>query len=202
MLSRFATTTKSSSSIALRSCCARSCELRLVRGAPFAFLTTVLPLLLGCEPPYVEVDCWLPVLRTEEPVAVLLHHGERGDRNSNYCPVPTPRVFRVDRPYGTVNFEWWGSPHRLYLSATSHDGRPLDIRGPEITVYRNTAGSWLAAYSHRRTFEGHNLLDPQPPTESITIEILDPEGQRLDTLQGTYEPLRCKCFVPDYVAGR
>jgi hypothetical protein len=149
----------------------------------------------------VHTDCWLPVLRTDEPIRVLVNVGGRGDRSSDACPVPVARTFEIERPYGTISMEWWGSPHRLYISTTADDGRALDTRGSGIEVYEDRAGSWLREYSHRITFAGEDLLERTAP-EKITIEVLTADGGVVDTIHATYDTVQCSCSVPDYVAER
>lgn len=156
--------------------------------------------LAGCEPPYHHTDCWLPVLRTDASMQTLVHVGDPDDQSSNVCPVPVARTLRVERAYGTVNFEWWGSPHRLYMSAKTPDGETLDIRGGGVEVYQNTSGSWLAQYASRRTFPGNDLLD-RPVPQPVSIEILTRDGRLLDTIQGTYDTEQCSCSVPVGIEG-
>lgn len=159
-------------------------------------LLIVAILLAGCEPRYVNTDCWLPILLTDEPLRTLVDVGDRNDRSFNTCPVPVARIFEAERSNGTVKFEWWGSPHKLYISARSTDGQPLDIRGAGVEVYRDTSGSWLAEYSHNRTFSGNNLLD-KPASEPISIALFGADGNLVDTIQATYDTVRCSCPVPE-----
>lgn len=157
-------------------------------------------MLAGCEPPYVDAKCWLPVLRSDEEVRTLVNVGDGQDRSSNSCPIPVPRVFEVERSYGDVKFEWWGSPHKLYMSATAPDGQRLGIRGEKVEVYENTSGSWLASYSHRIVFSGSNLLD-KPASRRLTIEIVGADGTTLDSIDATYDTVECTCPVPDWMVG-
>jgi hypothetical protein len=160
----------------------------------YVFLIVAI-LLAGCEPRYVNTDCWLPILRTDEPLRTIINVGDGNDRSFNTCPVPVARIFEAEARDGTVKFEWWGSPHKLYMSASLADGRPLDIRGVGIEVYEES-GSWLAEYSHRRTFSGNNLLD-KPASEPISIALFGADGDLLDTIQATYDTVRCSCPVPE-----
>lgn len=130
----------------------------------------------------------------------LVKVGDPDDRSSNVCPVPVARTFRAERSYGAVNFEWWGSPHRLYMSAKTSDGETLDIRGGGVEVYENTSGSWLAQYARRRTFPGNSLL-ARPAPQSVSLEILTRDGQLLDTIRGTYDTELCSCSVPEGIEG-
>jgi len=148
----------------------------------------------GCEPDYVYTDCWLPLLRTTEPVRTLINVGDHGDRTSDKCPVPVPRTFELERPYGTVNFEWWGSPHRLYISAS----RQIDVRGDGIEDYRDEAGSWLSQYSQRKTFAGESLLE-RPLSQRFGIEVFGADGQLLEMIDATYDTALCSCSVPEYM---
>jgi hypothetical protein len=173
----------------------------VLRAAVFrVFLVIVWLPLSGCEPRYHHTGCWLPVFRTDAPIQILVHIGDPDDQGSDVCPVPVARTFRAERSYGTVNFEWWGSPHRLYMSARTSGGEMLNIRGPGIAVYENTSGSWLAQYASRRTFPGHDLLE-RPAPQSVSIEILTRDGRLLDTIQGTYDTEQCSCSVPEGIEG-
>ncbi len=165
------------------------------------FVVAAFVLLVGCEPSYHDVACWLPVLRTDETMRTLIRVGDREDRASDTCSAPTARAFEVQRDYGNVTFYWWGSPHRLYLSGSTADGRPLEFRGDRVEVYEDTSGSFLAEYSHRITFfQGESLLD-KPAPEHVVIEILGPDGRSLETIQAEYEPVLCSCSVPEYISG-
>lgn len=164
----------------------------------FCLLVVALLSLAACEPPYVYRDCLLPTLSTDVPIRTLVNIGAPEDRTSDRCPVPTARTFEARRPYGTIKFEWWGSPHRLYIAAMADDRRALDIRGDDIEAYKNTTGSWLAQYSHVRTFPVENLiLSQRPPPEHFVIEIVGKNGQRVDTIQATYKTALCSCAVPE-----
>jgi hypothetical protein len=156
--------------------------------------------LAACEPPYHDVPCWLPILRTEGSTRTLVNVGDVEDRSSNRCPIPVARTFEADRVYGTINFEWWGSPHKLYMSANGENGRKLGIRGDGIEVYEDPEGSWLSAYSHKKTFPGNDLLD-RPVPEGFAFEILEADGRSLDSFRATYEVVLCSCSVPNYVSG-
>lgn len=173
----------------------------VVRAALVSVLAVFTGLSLnGCEPQYHHTGCWLPVLRTDAALEVLVHVGDADDRSSNVCPVPVARTFRAERSYGTVDFEWWGSPHRLYMSAKAADGEPLNVRGAGIEIYEDTADSWLARYDRRRTFSGNNLLE-RPVPQPVSIEITTRDGRLLDTIQGTYDTEQCSCSVPEGIEG-
>jgi hypothetical protein len=140
------------------------------------------------------------VFRTDAAIQVLKNVGDAGDESSNMCPAPVARVFKVERAYGTVGFEWWGSPHRLYMSAKDPRDEMLDIRGPLVEVYEDTASSWLAQYNSRITFQGNSLLE-RPAAQPVSIEILSRDGRLLDTIEGTYDTEQCTCFVPEGIEG-
>jgi len=155
----------------------------------------------GCEPPYHDVACWLPVLRTDELMRTLIQVGDREDRISNTCSVPIARLFQAERQYGDLTFYWWGSPHRLYLAGRTAAGQQLEFRGDRVESYDDSSGSFLAEYSHRITFHQGNDLLNKPTPEHVVIEVLGPDGRSLDTIQGTYEAVLCSCAVPDYISG-
>ena len=169
----------------------------MLRGSTVLLVATFS--LAGCEPRYVNTDCLLPILRTDEPIRTLVNVGDRADlRRWDICPAPTARTFEARRSYGTIKFELSGSPHRLFMVAKTDDGRTLDIRGEGIEINRNTSGSPLAEYSHRKTFSGNDLvLSQRPVPEVFAIEILGEDGQPRDTIQATYDTVLCSCAVPE-----
>ena len=154
--------------------------------------------LTACEPRYVYTDCLLPSLTTDLPIRTLINVGDPEDRTSDKCTVPTPRSFEATRSYGTIRFEWWGSPHRLYIAASATEGRAMEIRGDGIEPYENTTGSWLAQYAYRKTFPVENLiLSRSPAPERFAIEIMGADGQPLDSIEATYQTVTCSCAVPE-----
>lgn len=162
--------------------------------------TMVLFVLVACEPAYHDVGCWLPILRTDESTRIVVKVGDPEDRGSDTCPLPVARTFEAERSYGTVKFEWWGSPHRLYISARSNDGAPLDVSGARVEPFVDVSGSWLKEYSHRIDFSGNDLLG-KPAPQDIEIEILDRDGRSLDTISAVYDTVRCSCSVPEAYEG-
>ena len=167
----------------------------------FLALLASLP-LSACEPPYHDVPCWLPVLHTDSPARPLVLVGDSRDREriSNSCPVPTAREFEIALPVGSATFFWWGSPHRLYLSARGADGEELQFSGDRVETYQNSSGSFLAEYSQRVTFlQGNDLVNTKPEAEDLVIDIVS--GQTAYSIRATYDVQLCSCSVPDHVNG-
>lgn len=137
-------------------------------------------------------NCWLPNLVLDVPSRVLVHVGDRADRASDSCPVPVARLIQVQRPYGELEFELWGSPHRLYMVGRLEDGSALRINGDQVEPYRPKSPSWLDKYSHRRTFLGDNF-GAQPESVAFSVAVLDSRGETLDELRLVYRPEFCTC---------
>ena len=161
---------------------------------------TITAILAGCEPRYLYTDCLLPTMDSDVPIDLIMLVGDPQDRASDTCTPSLARTFEMRRAYGTIKFEWWGSPHRLYLRATRSDGQALAIRGDGIEVYENASGSWLSEYSHRKTFPVENLLLSDRPDEvPFTVEIVA-DGQLIDVIGATYRAQLCSCSVPEALA--
>lgn len=141
---------------------------------------------------YAENDCWLPDLVVNVPVETLMRVGDRGDRRSDSCPVPVPRVITTVRPYGSLRFELWGSSHRLYMTGKATDGTALQFGGDGVDAYRRNTDSWLSQYSHYRRFAGSDFADA-PETAAFDLSIQDANGVELEQLSLTYRTQRCRC---------
>lgn len=171
----------------------------LIQRSPL--LATAMFMLVACEPQYVYTDCLLPTLSLDVEVRTVLNMGAEGDLSSDSCPVPAARKFEARRSYGTVQFGWWGSPHKLYIAVSADDGRSIDVRGDGIEAFENPPGSWLSEFSYQKRFPVHNLVfSPEPETESFAIEILESDGSQLETIDATYDTMRCSCAVPEFFA--
>jgi hypothetical protein len=101
------------------------------------------------------------------------------------------------RPYGSLRFELWGSPHVLYMQGRATDGASLRFLGDDVVVYRPSTDSWLKQYSHYRRFRGEDYLDTREDT-TFSLAVQDANGAELEQLSLTYRTQQCRCRTSDY----
>lgn len=163
----------------------------------------VLPIIALYAPFVIPADhyaCSLPSVETSLPGRTIDGIGTTGYFDDT-CPVPIAREQELDREYGVINLYLWGSPHRLRISARTHEGEPLWIWSARSDNVR--LGGWrLPSDSSVFTFQGrHSFLPSQPPlpeeTETFSIRVSRPHGELLEEIELRYAPVVCTCAFYD-----
>jgi hypothetical protein len=152
----------------------------------------------GCNPIPYHQACNLPSLKSDSAYETLDQVGTWGIF-SDYCSESLARAIEFRKPYGVIKMEWWGSPHRLYMSARALDDHPLQISGAGVDLFQATPDSdFMDQYQYVVTFAGQSFLAP-PPDQSINLEILESRGEVVGDLELVYSTKRCTCVYFDAI---
>ena len=168
-----------------------------------AFAVFVLPIIALYASFFIPADhyaCSLPSVESSLPSRTIDGIGTTGYFDDT-CPVPIAREQELDRNYGVINLYFWGSPHRLRISARTHEGEPLWIWSARSDAVR-MGGSRLPSDSSVFTFQGRrNFLPSQPPlpeeTKTFSIRVSRPHGELLEEIELRYAPVVCTCAFYD-----
>jgi hypothetical protein len=155
----------------------------------------------GCNPIPSHTQCNLPYLEKSSEFFVVEEIGTWGFYK-NYCPEPINRVFEVRRSFGVIKFEWWGSPHRLYMSVQgdAKDIVQISINASNLTLERvDIDHGWLSQYSHRITFPNNDFVKPVLPDADFELVIKDGDGVVIDRLDMRYTTVVCTCSSIDAI---
>ena len=171
-----------------------------------SILNRLLPVAVGltisaCNPIPSHVSCNLPDLMVNSQVTSINTIGTWGVYQ-NYCPKPIERVFAVKRAFGSIKFEWWGSPHRLYMTIEDSSEGPLllAIESPILTLEKvNIERGWLSQYSSRITFPNNDSTAPILPEAKFDLLIKNADGDIVDKLEMHYSVKECTCTSVDSI---
>ncbi|MDE0002195.1 MAG: hypothetical protein OXQ29_05840 [Rhodospirillaceae bacterium] len=172
-----------------------------VGSATFAvFVLPIVALFASFFVPADHYPCSLPSVETSLPSRTIDGIETTGFFDDT-CPVPIAREQELDRAYGVINLYLWGSPHRLRISARTHEGEPIWIWSARSDNVR-LGGSRLPSDSIVFTFQGrHNFLPSQPPvpeeTATFPIRVSRPHGELLEEIELRYAPVVCTCAFYD-----
>ena len=158
-------------------------------------------ILSGCNPIPSHTKCNLPFLDVNSEIIAIEKIGTWGVYQ-NYCPKPIERVFEVERNFGVIKFEWWGSPHRLYLSVkgSEKDFSELSINNSVVILEKVDIDSgWLSQYSHRVTFPNNDFTKPILPNIKFELLVKNGDGDKIDSIEMSYSTRICTCSSIDSI---
>ena len=153
----------------------------------------------GCDMFGREIACFVPTLRTDEEALALVNAGDRNDRPGSrayHCAVPVARRIGMPRAYGTLEMEWSGSKHRLYMKAVDAEGNSLDITGAGVEEHVGTDRGLYDEYSYRRVFAGNDFAHVPPRATTFRISVVAKDSREvLDEIEFQYDTVECTCKV-------
>lgn len=152
----------------------------------------------ACNPIPSRVSCNLPDLRVNSEVTSI----GTWSLYQNYCPTPVERVFEVERAFGTIKFEWWGSPHRLYMAIVDSSEGPLllAVESPILKLEKvKIERGWLSQYSNRITFPNNDSTEPTLAEINFDLLINNADGVIIDKLEMHYSIKGCTCASIDSI---
>ncbi len=162
-----------------------------VAGAAVTAPVVLFLMVMVGDPIPDHYPCNLPTLRSDlhfEPLVEV----STASFFSDECPIPIDKKFRLQRDWGMVQFEWHTS--NLWMKATTAAGSDLLLTGEGI---RQDNGAFLGeAYTATKHFDGQRFVDANVKSDFV-VKISGSNGDLKDTLNLTYDTIKCTCAVYD-----